>query len=174
MDDYQNQELINTQKSRGKLRLGAVILVVGFLSPLLIPLVVASNWSAPTKSLISGLLAFGIPEVFMIVAIAVMGKKGYELIKGKTIKYLKSFAPPDTVSPLRYRLGLVLFSIPVLIGILQPYLEHFSTVFQNLPLWVTIALDAVFISSLFVLGGDFWDKLSGLFKYDVRVTKTNK
>lgn len=107
----------------------------------------------------------------MIVAIAVMGKKGYELIKGKTIKYLKSFAPPDTVSPLRYRIGLVLFSIPVLMGILQPYLEHFSTVFQNLPLWVTIALDTVFISSLFVLGGDFWDKLSGLFKYDVRATK---
>jgi hypothetical protein len=148
--------------------------VVGFLCPLLIPLVVASNWSAATKSVISGLLAFGIPEVFMIMAIAVMGKKGYELIKGKTIKYLKRFAPPDSVSRLRYRIGLTLFSIPVLIGILQPYLEHFSIVFQNLPLWFTIVLDVVFICSFFVLGGDFWDKISGLFKYDVRATKTNK
>ncbi|UCD61833.1 MAG: hypothetical protein JSV59_04490 [Flavobacteriaceae bacterium] len=174
MDDYQNQELINTQKSQGKLRLGAVILVVGFFSPLLIPLVVASNWSAATKSIISGLLAFGIPEVFMILAIAVMGKKGYELIKGKAIKYLKRFAPPDTVSLFRYRFGLALFSIPVLIGILQPYIEHLSSVFQNLPLWFTIALDAVFICSFFVLGGDFWDKISSLFKYDVRVTKTHK
>lgn len=174
MDDNQHQELIKTKESRGKLRLGAVILVVGFLSPLLIPLVVASNWSAATKSLISGLLAFGIPELFMIVAIAVMGKKGYELIKGKTIKYLKRFAPPDSVSRFRYRIGLTLFSIPVLIGILQPYLEHFITVFQNLPLWFTIVLDVVFICSFFVLGGDFWDKLSGLFKYDVRATKMPK
>lgn len=173
MDDYQNQELIKTKKSRRKLRLGAVILVVGFFSPLLIPMVVASNWSAATKSIISGLLAFGIPEVFMIVAIAVMGKKGYELIKRKTIKYLKRFAPPDSVSSLRYRIGLVFFSIPILIGILQPYLEQFSAVFQNIPLWFTIVLDAIFIGSFFVLGGDFWDKISGLFKYDVRVTKTH-
>lgn len=174
MADNQNLELNTAQKSKGKLQLGAVILVIGFLSPLLIPLVVASNWSAATKSIISGLLAFGIPELFMLLAIIVMGKSGYEYVKSKAYKYLKRFAPPDTVSLGRYRAGLVLFSLPLLIGVFQPYLEHFGLIFKNMPIGFTIALDAIFICSFFVLGGDFWDKLSSLFKHNMKVTKMPK
>ncbi|WP_297798664.1 hypothetical protein [uncultured Eudoraea sp.] len=174
MTDNQHLKPIVPQKSKIKLILGSLILIVGFLSPLLIPLVVTSNWSATTKSIISGLLAFGIPEVFMIVAVVVMGKQGYEFIKEKAIRFLKRFAPPDKVSLFRYRIGLFLFTTPILIGIIQPYLGHFSTIFKDLPIWFTMVLDVIFISSFFVLGGDFWDKLSSLFKYDVRVTKTQK
>lgn len=172
MEDNNYTNLKTANNSR--LILGSIILVAGFLLPLIIPLVLASDLSTSGKSILSGLLAFGIPEVFMIVAVAVMGKKGYEFIKGKAIKYLKRFAPPDAVSLFRYRMGLIMFSLPVLIGIVQPYIGHFSTIFKDLPLWFTIFLDVIFISSFFVLGGDFWDKLSSLFKYDVRVTKTHK
>lgn len=174
MADNQNLELNKTQKSKGKLQLGAVILVVGFLSPLLIPLVLASNWSATTKSVISGLLAFGIPELFMLLAIIVMGKPGYEYVKSKIYKYLKRFAPPDTVSLVRYRFGLVLFCLPIIVGVLEPYLAHFHHFFRELPLWFYIGLDVIFIIGLFVLGGDFWDKLSSLFKHNMKVTKMPK
>lgn len=167
-NNYTNLKTTNNSN----LILGTIILVVGFLLPLLIPLVLTLEISAAAKSIISGLLAFGIPEVFMIIAVAVMGKKGYEFIKGKAIKYLKRFAPPDAVSLFRYRMGLIMFSLPVLIGIVQPYIGHFSAIFKDFPLWFTMVLDVIFISSFFVLGGDFWDKLSSLFKYDVRVTKT--
>lgn len=171
MADNQNLELNTAQKSKGKLQLGAVILVVGFLSPLLIPLVVASNLSATAITVISGLLAFGIPELFMLLAIAVMGKPGYEYIKGKALKYLKRFAPPDRVSLSRFRIGLVMFSVPILVGVLQPYLAYFIPFFKANPLWLHIGLDVIFIIGLFVLGGDFWDKLSGLFKYNVKAAK---
>ncbi len=157
--------------SKAKLRLGAVILVVGFLSPLLIPLVVASNWSATTKSIISGLLAFGIPELFMLLAIVVMGKPGYEYIKGKVGKYLKRYLPPDQVSHGRNNLGLVLFSIPVLVGVFQPYLAHFIPLFEGSPLWFHFGLDMIFVIGIFVLGGDFWDKLSGLFQYKAKISR---
>lgn len=174
MADNQNLELNTAQKSKGKLQLGAVILVVGFLSPLLIALVLASNWSAATKSVLSGLLAFGIPELFMLLAIIVMGKPGYEYVKSKIYKYLKRFAPADTVSLARYRLGLIMFSVPILVGILEPYLAHFVPFFRDLPLLFYIGLDMIFIVGLFVLGGDFWDKLSSLFKHNAKVTKMPK
>ena len=35
---------------------------------------------------------------------------------------------------------------------------------------VKIAADVIFIASLFVLGGDFWDKLHALFVREARVT----
>lgn len=159
------------QISKGRLFFGASILVIGFMSPLLIPLVTNTSWSIGVKTTISGLLAFGIPEVFMLIAIAVMGKQGYEYIKEKAFKYLKRFAPPDTVNITRYRIGLVMFSFPLLFGWLQPYLGHFIDFFEDAPTWFYIIGDIVFVTSFFVLGGDFWDKFSGLFKYDVKINK---
>ena len=72
-----------SQIPKGRLILGVSILVIGFMSPLLILLVTGTSWSVGIKTTISGLLAFGIPEVFMLIAIAVMGKQGYEYIKTK-------------------------------------------------------------------------------------------
>lgn len=166
-----NEELKNPKRSKTKLTIGVIVLVIGFLCPLLIPLVVASNLSAATKSIISGLLAFGIPEVFMLAAIAIMGKKGYQHIKHVTKKYLKRFAPPDTVSRSRYRIGLLFFCLPLVMGIIQPYFTYFIGSFETLPFWFHFSLDMTFVIGIFILGGDFWDKLRGLFFYEVKVTK---
>ena len=160
--------------SSSKLLLGGIILVVGFMSPLLIPLVINSDLPVSYKNILSGLLAFGIPEIFMIVAIAIMGKQGFEFIKEKTFKYLKQFAPAEKVSLKRYRLGLVMFSIPIIIGIILPYSTYFLPSFKELPIWWHLITDILFVSSFFVLGGNFWDKLSGLFKYHVKVINTDK
>jgi hypothetical protein len=173
MTDIQDIPDKNKPKSKGKLRIGVVILVVGFLSPLLIPLVVASNWTATTKSIVSGLLAFGVPELFMLVAIVVMGKPGYQYIKEKFGKYLQRYLPPDKVSRRRYYLGMVFFSIPILVGIFQPYLDHFFPIFKGSPLWFHYGLDMIFVIGIFILGGNFWDKLRGLFQPKAIITKTH-
>jgi hypothetical protein len=157
------------QIPKSRLILGVSILVIGFMSPLLIPLVTGTSWSIGVKTTVSGLLAFGIPEVFMLIAIAVMGKQGYEYIKDKTFKYLKRFAPPDTVTLTRYRIGLIMFSLPLLLGWLQPYLGHYFSFLNQLPVWQYVVGDIIFFASFFVLGGDFWDKFSGLFKHKARV-----
>jgi len=39
----------------------------------------------------------------------------------------------------------------------------------HIHLIVNICLDALFICSVFVLGGDFWDKLRALFVYKAKV-----
>ena len=157
-----------------KLLLGTIILVVGFMSPLLIPLVIGSDLPVSYKNILSGLLAFGIPEIFMIIAIAIMGKQGFEFIKEKIFKYLKRFAPADEVSLTRYRIGLIMFSIPIIIGIILPYSTYFLAFSKVIPVWWYLISDIIFVSSFFVLGGDFWDKLSGLFKYHVKVVNKDK
>ncbi len=159
---------------KSKLILGGFILVVGFISPLLIPLVIGSDLPLSYKNILSGLLAFGIPEIFMIIAIAVMGKQGFEFIKEKTFRYIKRFAPVDEVSLTRYRIGLIMFSLPIIIGFILPYSAHFLPFSKDIPVLWYIVSDMVFVSSFFVLGGDFWDKLSGLFKYNVKVVYEDK
>ena len=154
-----------------KLILGAIIFISGFASPLLIPLVTKTSWSIAVKTSISGLLAFGVPEIFMIVAVAVMGKPGYEFLKGKVFGILKQIAPPDSVSLMRYRIGLAMFILPLLAGWFLPYLGHFFPSLKQIPVWFFIIGDVVFIASFFVLGGDFWDKFSGLFNYKIKISR---
>jgi len=160
-----------SQIPKGRLILGVSILVIGFMSPLLIPLVTGTSWSVGVKTTVSGLLAFGIPEVFMLIAVAIMGKQGYEYIKEKAFKYLKRFSPPDTVTLTRYRIGLIMFSLPLLLGWLQPYLGHYFSFLNQLPVWQYVVGDIIFFTSFFVLGGDFWDKFSGLFKHGIKVNR---
>ena len=162
---------MDTGKPQGiRLIIGGIVLISGFLSPLLIPVVLDSDWPASMKSVLSGLLAFGSPELFMLIAVGVMGKRGYQYLKGKASRFIKHLSP-DQVSKTRYRTGIVLFSIPLILGILQPYLGYFFSVFEEIPLAVTMGLDFLLLLSLFVLGGEFWEKLKGLFQYDTVVYK---
>ena len=156
--------------NRVRLILGGGILVASILSPLLILKGLNSDLSTTLKSVLSGLLAIGFPEIFMIVAMAIMGMQGYRYPKDQFFKRLNNVSP-DRVSRTRYRIGIVLFSIPLILGFLQPYLAYYLPRLTNLPLIYTVLMDLMLLLSLFVLGGDFWEKHRGLFRYDVTVTK---
>ena len=150
-------------RTRWRLRLGLIVFVVGFLSPLLIPLVTASELPTKWKALISGALAVGIPELFSIAAIAIMGKPGFNYIKERFFAFLMKHGPADKVSRTRYRMGLLMFGIPILFGWIAPYVPIIIPGYNLQGLFVNLIGDVMFISSLFVLGGDFWDKIRSLF-----------
>jgi hypothetical protein len=152
-----------------RFRLGLTILIVGWLSPLLIPIVTRTSLTTEMKTIISGLLAIGIPEVFTVAAIAIMGKDGYNLIKKRIFSFLKKHGPPDRVSLTRYRIGLVMFVLPVVFGWLGPYGAHLIPGYETQRFVVSLIGDVMFVASLFVLGGDFWDKIRALFLHSARV-----
>jgi len=159
---------------KGKLVTAGIIFITGFLCPLLIPIVTSSDLSTGWKATLSGLLALGIPELFMIIAAAVAGKEGFGYIKSKIYGFLKKHGPPDTVSKTRYRIGLVLFLIPIIAGWLIPYFTHLIPSYEKNSSLINVIGDVVLITSLFVLGGDFWDKLRSLFIYGAKVVFPNK
>ena len=154
--------------SKGKLVTAGIIFIGGFLSPLLIPIVTSSDLSTGWKTALSGLLALGIPELFMMIAVAVAGKEGFNYIKSKVFGYLKKHAPADTVSKTRYRIGLVSFFIPIIVGWLLPYFSYLIPSYEENRNIISVVGDVVLITSLFVLGGDFWDKLRSLFIYGAK------
>jgi len=152
-----------------RFRLGLTILIVGWFSPLLIPVVTRTSLATEWKTIISGLLAVGIPEVFTVVAIAIMGKSGYNLIKERIFSFLKKHGPPDRVSRTRYRIGLVMFVLPIVFGWLGPYGANLIPGYETHRFVVSFIGDVMFVASLFVLGGDFWDKIRALFIHDAIV-----
>ena len=85
--------------------------------------------------------------------------------------YLKSYLwqairPDDTVSARRFRIGLLLFFIPLVYAWLSPYMELWITGMDAFRMHLAVTGDVIFAISLFVLGGDFWLKLKNLFTHD--------
>jgi hypothetical protein len=152
-----------------RFRLGLTILIVGWFSPVLIPVITRTSLATEWKTIISGMLAVGIPEVFTVAAIAIMGKSGYNLIKERIFSFLKKHGPPDRVSLTRYRIGLVMFVLPIAFGWLGPYGVHLIAGYEAHRFVVNLIGDVMFVSSLFVLGGDFWDKIRALFIQSAKV-----
>lgn len=167
--DQQKKENSNLPAAEKKILIGSIVFILGQLSPLiLIPVVISLDLSSGWTTALSGLMMFGFPELAILASVAIMGKEGFEFIKGKLFRYFKKIAPLDTVNNTRYRIGLVMFIIPFLIAWLLPYFTNLIYAYEDFGTYINIGGDLLLITSLFVLGGDFWDKLRSLFVYGAK------
>jgi hypothetical protein len=133
-----------------------------------VPVLAALGLSASmTASLTGGLLVAA--EILGIVSVAVMGKQGYATLKNWFLQVLKRYGPPQRVSRLRYKIGLVMFCVPILFAWVSVYAAQWIPYFVDNPFAYAIGGDIMLLTSLFVLGGDFWDKIRSLFVHDAVV-----
>jgi hypothetical protein len=148
-----------------RFKVGIALIALMALAWLLIPIEGALGMSAATIGATTAGVAIA-NKIILLVAIAVMGKAGFQALKAKLFHKL---TPPAEVSSMRYRIGLVMFCFPFLQGLLETWASHIAPQFVANRLWMDIVMDVMLIASLFVLGGNFWDKLRALFVADARV-----
>ena len=152
-----------------RIKAGAALFGMSILLPIAgVPLVATLGLSAAMTASLSGTLLVG-AEVLGVAAVAVMGKSGFAFIKNRVFGFLKQHGPPQKVSRRRYTIGLVLFSVPLLFGWLSPYIWRWASGLLSYPLPLAIGGDILIVVSLFVLGGDFWDKIRSLFIHNAEV-----
>ncbi len=128
----------------------------------------------PKIAALTGIL-FISNKILLILAIAVMGKSGFQQLKRSVFGYVSTLAPTADleVGPFRHRIGMVMFCLPLISSFLEPYVD---TLWPGLRpnLWQAQALgDAMLIGSFFVLGGNFWEKVRALFIRTARVVNTS-
>lgn len=174
MPESNNKIQESKKPPQNRLIWGTVIFISGFLTPLFIPLVVSSGLSTGFKTVLTGLLAFGIPELFMLLAAGILGKSGFNYLKRYLALILKRYGPPDTVSKTRYSIGLIMFFIPIVFAFILPYIFGHIPFILDYYLIISISGDLLLIAGLFILGGDFWDKLRGLFIRNSRIQFSQK
>ncbi len=157
-----------------RLALGGAMLALAIIVKIVGPaLIVASGLPPSWKTGLSIAIFVIVPKLLVVTIIFLMGKSGFAYLKSLCFKYIvhvvSPFAPPRQVSRRRYRIGLVMFVLPLIEACLAPYLE------AAFPAWaarrpVEWIWDVMFVASFFVLGGDFWDKIRALFIYGATVT----
>ena len=157
-----------------RFRMGMALFVLSLISPLGIPLVTALNLPLAWKATLSGALLVGVPEALSLLAVAFLGKAGFSYLKGKIFGIFKKYTLPREVSRARYRLGLVMFATPLLLGWLGAYVFHLIPGYAEHRFAVNFAGDVIWLSSLFVLGSDFWDKVRALFIYRAKAVIPQK
>ena len=124
-------------------------------------------WSAGTKAALWGVLFFA-PEAGTLLGAAIMGKENYEWFKSMAFALIGRMKPAGNIGEWRHRIGLTLFLLPLLPTYIQAYKPEWLPDASPWRWIVKICADLLFMVGLFVLGGDFWDKLHALFVREAR------
>ena len=145
-----------------RIRIAFAMFVTSLAWPILIPLLPLFGASTAFTATISGTMIV-VAEFLLIGGAAIAGKDGFEFIKSRVFGFLRSYGPPREVSRTRYRMGLIMFVLPIVFGWSSPYLAHHLPGFESGHLIYAISFDMLLLISLFLLGGGFWEKLKSLF-----------
>ncbi|MHC8400628.1 transporter suffix domain-containing protein [Pseudomonas sp. MDT1-17] len=156
---------------RFKLGIAIICLMAG--SWLMVPILAATGVPGSKIAAFTGIL-FISNKILLILVIAILGKSGFQQLKRTAFGYVSNLAPKADfdVGPVRHRVGIVMFCLPLISAFLEPYID---TIWPGLRpnLWQLQALgDAMLIGSFFVLGGNFWEKVRALFIRTARVSNT--
>ena len=164
----ENQSIDQPTLTGWRYWLGLFFFVFAWICPLFIPVVMALGFSEETKTMLSGFLMIGAPEILSIVSIVFLGKPGFEYLKSKLISAIRIALPRSKVSRMRYRIGLFLLVLNIVFAYLIFYVPEWIPGYAENRIPINLAADFLFIVTLFILGGDFWDKLRALFIYEAK------
>lgn len=169
-----SQANVEPHSAGWRFKLGIAIICFMLGSWLLVPVAAAVGVAGSKIAALTGVL-FISNKVLLILVIGIMGKSGFQQLKSKMFGYVSSLAPTAEVEvgPIRHRIGIVMFCLPLISSFLEPYIDTFWPGLRP-NLWQLQLLgDLMLIGSFFVLGANFWEKVRALFVRTARVVNTN-
>ncbi len=117
------------------------------------------------------LIYVGSGEVAFFAAIALLGRPFVETLKAKFKAFFirnKPAQPPRPIGKTRHTVGVILFFasfFPYPFVVAALIFLHPTGRDLNYLVAALLAGDGIFITSLFVLGGEFWERLKRLFEW---------
>jgi hypothetical protein len=145
-----------------RFRAGIGIFVLAYAAWMLVPLAALTGASTTGIATLTGGIVVA-NKIMLLACVAVMGKAGFARLKALLLHHLRQLSPVNTVGPARHTIGLVMFCLPLISAMLEPYMD---TIWPGLrpKMWEAQLLgDLMLVASFFVLGGDFWNKIQALF-----------
>lgn len=166
-------KVVEPQSSDWRFKAGIAIIGLMAASWLLLPIMAAMGMPGSRIAALTGIL-FISNKILLILAITIMGKSGFQQLKRTVVGYVSGLAPTldYEVGPLRHRIGVVMFFLPLIAAFLEPYIDNIWPGLRPNYWQAQVVGDALFIGSFFVMGGNFWDKMRALFIRTAHVADT--
>jgi hypothetical protein len=154
-----------------RFKFGIAVFVGAFALWLLVPIAALMQATAGTIAALTSTVFIG-NKVFLLLVVAIMGKPGFQQLKRHVFGYAAALGSSEPVSPLRHRIGLVMFFTPLISSLVEPYVDAIAPDLRPDSWVLQLSGDLMLIVSFFVLGRNFWDKATGLFVRTSRVVDT--
>ncbi|NQU04334.1 MAG: transporter suffix domain-containing protein [Syntrophaceae bacterium] len=107
-------------------------------------------------------------EIAFLCAAALLGKEFLAALKKKVMALFKRTHEPKPVSRNWHRFGVVLLAastLPYYAALIYLLFFTHKEAEINFLAWTMIAGEAAFMAGLFILGGQFWERLKHLFQW---------
>ena len=147
---------------------GMTAMALAVIMPLCALVVPVLGLSATQSALLAGVLLAGGPEVLCILAVALLGKETFLYLAHRAKTALRRAVIDQPASRARYYAGLVV----ILLSWLPAYIYAYSPALLpqgNARIYLLAAMDLAFVVSVFLMGGEFWEKVRRIFVYEGRI-----
>jgi hypothetical protein len=151
-----------TQARLGRVRLGLVLLAAAVVLPvaaLLFPLV---GLPSAASNLAVSLLVAGAPEILCLVAVALLGRAGFDALGGRTVPRSAASVREEKVRYYGALLYCGLNTLPIALYAYVPAVMPGGTA----KLVILAVTDLGFVLSVLLAGGQFWEKFRRLFVFE--------
>jgi len=168
-----NIEMENAPVSGGwRFKCGIALFALMLLLVVAIPVLAMSGMPPARVAALTGAIFVG-NKIILVVMIAVMGKAGFQELKRTVGGYLPSLKD-EIVSPARHAIGLVMFCLPLVSALFEPYIDNIWPDLRPNRWEFQLIGDLMLIASIFVLGGNFWGKVRAVFIRTARPVSADK
>src|SRR5262249_6522917 len=147
---------------------GVTALGLAVIKPLRAPAVPMLGLSTAQSALLAGALVAGVPEVLGILADALLGKSTFQYLTHRVSSALRRAVVERPASRARYYAGLVIVLVSWLPAYLYAYVPGVMP-YGPARIYILAAMDLAFVASVFLMGGEFWEKVRRIFVYEGKV-----
>jgi hypothetical protein len=144
---------------------GMAALILSCIMPLTAVAVPWLGLPASYSVVLAGALVAGGPEVLCVVAIALLGKETFEYFMYRAKSVLRRIFIDRPVSKTRYYVCLAIILLSWLPAYLYAYFPG-AAPGDSMRIYILAAMDLAFVASVFLMGGEFWDKVRRIFIYE--------
>lgn len=160
---------MNGTATIGRKRFVAGFALIGFavLLPIAALLFPVFGLPSPSSNLLVALLVAGAPEMLCLAAIALLGQEGFPNFGDRFRAVSTGAGVAPVASKMRYYGGLVYCLLNTLPISLYAYAPHWMPG-EPAKYLILAVTDLGFILSVFLMGGEFWEKFRRLFIWEGR------
>ena len=147
---------------------GMTAMALAVIMPLSALVVPVLGLSTMRSALLAGVLLAGGPEVLCILAVALLGKETFLYLAHRAKTALRRAVIDQPASRARYYAGLVV----ILLSWLPAYIYAYSPALMppgDARIYLLAAMDLAFVVSVFLMGGEFWEKVRRIFVYEGKI-----
>ena len=114
------------------------------------------------------MLVAGGPEALCILAVALLGKETFQYFTYKAKTAFRRAVIDRPASKGRYYFGLTIMLVSWLPAYLYAYFPA-SLPGGNARIYILAGMDLAFVASVFLMGGEFWEKVRRIFVYEGKI-----